>query len=145
MYLGLPLRDHHNSLAVWDNIEERFQKKISLWKRQYILKGGRLTLLRSNLSSLRIYYMSLFCLLRRVKLRIKHIQRDFLWGRCPLDNKLHLMEWATICYDKKGGGGGGGLGVRGLYNLNKAILSKWLWRFANERDFFWRKVISSKF
>ena len=44
-YLGLPLGAHHNSVAVWDNIEEMFRKKLALWKRQYISKGGRLTLL----------------------------------------------------------------------------------------------------
>ena len=70
-YLGLPLGAHHNSMVVWDNIEERFQKKQTLWKRQYISKGERLTLLRSTLSSLPIYYMSLFRLPRRVKLRLK--------------------------------------------------------------------------
>ena len=35
--------------------------------------------------------------------------------------------------------------MRCFHNLNKALLSKWLWRFANERASLWRKVISSKF
>ena len=38
-----------------------------------------------------------------------------------------------------------GLGVRSLSKLNEALLFKWSWRFANERDSLWRKVISSKF
>ena len=38
-YLGLSLGAHHNSVAVWDNIKERFRKKLALWKRQYISKG----------------------------------------------------------------------------------------------------------
>ena len=73
--------------------------------------------------------MSLFRLPRRIKLRLEKIQRDFLWGGGSLDKKSHLIKWATVFSDKKEGG----LGVRGLYNLNKALLSKWLWRFANER------------
>ena len=85
--------------------------------------------------------MSLFRLPRRVKLRLEQIQRDFLWGGGSLYKKSHLVKWATVCSNKKEGG----LGVRGLYNLNKAFLSKWLWRFANERDSLWRKVIGSKF
>ena len=140
-YLSLSLGAHHNSVTIWDNIEERFQKKLALWKRQYISKGGRLTLLRSTLSRLPICHMSLFRLPRRVKLRLEHIQRYFLWGEGSLDKKPHLVKWATIFYAKKEGG----LGVRGLYNLNKALLSKWLRCFANERDSLWRKVISSKF
>ena len=56
-YLGLPLGAQHNSVAVWDVILERYRRKLALWKRQCISKGGRLTLLRSTLSSLPIYYM----------------------------------------------------------------------------------------
>lgn len=30
--------------AVWDNKKERFRRRYAFWKRQYISKGGRLTL-----------------------------------------------------------------------------------------------------
>ena len=59
-YLGLPLGAPFNSLAVWDGVEERFRKRLAMWKSQYISKGGRLTLIRSTLSSMPIYFMSLF-------------------------------------------------------------------------------------
>ena len=29
--------------------------------------------------------------------------------------------------------------------MNQALLCKWCWRFANERDSLWRLVISTKF
>ena len=44
LQLGLPLGAPHRALGVWDSIEERFRKRLS-WKRQYISKGGRLTLI----------------------------------------------------------------------------------------------------
>ncbi|WJZ97251.1 hypothetical protein VitviT2T_015870 [Vitis vinifera] len=69
-YLGLPLGVPFNSLAVWDGVEERFCKRLAMWKRQYISKGGRLTLIRSTLSSMPIYFMSLFYLPRKVRLRL---------------------------------------------------------------------------
>lgn len=34
-YIGLPLGDFHNSLAVWDSIKERVHKLLALWKRNY--------------------------------------------------------------------------------------------------------------
>ena len=43
-------------------------------------KRGRRTLIRSTLLSLPIYYMSLFVILRNVRLRLEKIQRDFIWG-----------------------------------------------------------------
>ena len=54
-YLGLPLEVAFKSSWVWDVVEERFQKRLALWKRQYLSKGGRLTLVKSTLSSLPIY------------------------------------------------------------------------------------------
>ena len=59
-YLGLPLGAEHKNLGVWDSIEERFRKRLASWKVQYISKGGRMTLIHSILSSLPIYYLSLF-------------------------------------------------------------------------------------
>ena len=54
-YLGLPYP--HNSVGVWDTIEERFRKRLAWWKNQYISKGGRLTLIRSTLSRMPVYFV----------------------------------------------------------------------------------------
>ena len=59
-YLGLPLGAAHNSMVAWDGVEERFRKRLVMWKRQYISKEGRLTLIKSMLASLPIYFMPLF-------------------------------------------------------------------------------------
>ena len=140
-YLGLPLGPPHRASGVWDSIEERFRNKLSSWKKQYISKGWRLTLIRSTLSSLPIYFLSLFRIPKIVWSRLEKIQRDFLWGGGNLERKPHLVNWNTVCREKKRGG----LGVRSLSMMNQALLCKWCWRFANERDSLWRLVISTKF
>ena len=140
-YLGLPFGAPHRASGVWDSIEERFRNRLSSWKRQYISKGGRLTLIRSTLSSLPIYFLSLFRIPKIVWSRLEKIQRDFLWGGGNLERKPHLVNWNTVCREKNRGG----LGVRGLSMMNQALLCKWCWRFANERDSLWRLVISTKF
>ncbi|RVW42450.1 Transposon TX1 uncharacterized 149 kDa protein [Vitis vinifera] len=140
-YLGLPLGAPYKSTSAWDAVEERFRKRLSLWKRQYLSKGGRLTLLKSTLSSLPTYFLSLFVIPKRVCARLEKIQRDFLWGGGALENKPHLVCWKVICAAKKDGG----LGIRNLAIFNKALLGKWLWRFANENDSLWKQIISSKY
>ena len=78
-YLGMPLGAPSKAAAAWDGIEERLRKRLAIWKRQYISKGERITLLRSTLSNLTNYFMSIFQLPRVVRMRLEHIQRDFLW------------------------------------------------------------------
>ena len=85
--------------------------------------------------------MSLLRMPRVVSLRLEKIQRDFLWRGRALERKPHLVKWDTVCLDKRKGG----LGVRRLSTLNRALLCKWNWRFANERETLWKHVISRKF
>ncbi|RVW59622.1 putative ribonuclease H protein [Vitis vinifera] len=125
-YLGMPLGAAFNSLAVWDGVEERFRRRLAMWKRQYISKGGRLALIRSTMSSMPIYLMSLFHLPRKVRLRLEKIQRDFLWGGGTLAHKPHLVRWNLPQVWRRGGGwctrdvmGRNGVG------LWKAIRKKW--------------------
>ena len=46
-----------------------------------------------------------------------------------------------MCTEKRKGG----IGIKSFSKMNKALLSKWNWRFANDRNSLWRKVIGSKF
>ena len=78
-YLGLPLDATFKSPKVWDVVEKRFRKRLTMWKRQYLSKGGRLTLIKNTLSSLQIYFMSLLVIPRKVCVR-----QGFFMGRwCP--------------------------------------------------------------
>ena len=131
----------HKATRVWDSVEERFRKRLASWKMQYISKGGKITLIHSTLSSLPIYYLSLFRISQKICTRLEKIQGQFLWGGGSLEKKPHLVKWATVCTKKKKGG----LGLRNFSRLNKALLCKWSWRFANERNALWKKVVSSKF
>ena len=62
-YLGLSLGAPFKSMAAQDGVEEKFRKRLAMWKRQYISKRERLTLIRNTLANLPIYFMScLLCL-----------------------------------------------------------------------------------
>ncbi|RVW67586.1 hypothetical protein CK203_063027, partial [Vitis vinifera] len=57
------------------------------------------------------------------------------------ERKAHLIKWEAICEDKSKGG----LGLRKLVFLNKALLGKWIWRFAYDKDDLWKQVITAKY
>ena len=140
-YLGLLLGATFKDVKVWDGVITRIQKKLAGWKGKYLSKGGKMTLIRSALSSVPTYFMSLHVMPVLVANRIEKLQRDFLWGCDGEVKRYHLVSWDTICQAKSSGG----LGVRCLLTFNRALLGKWLWRFAMERDRYWRQVIAAKF
>ena len=92
-YLGLLLGVAHKLMAVREGVEERLRKRLACWKRSYLSKGGRITLIRSMLSSMPIYLMCLLRMLKSVVIRLEKIQRDFLWGGGVLDKRSHLVSW----------------------------------------------------
>ena len=68
-YFGLPLGAAHESTTLWDGVEERI--RVSFWKRSYISKGGRVTLI-STLASRLIYQISL---LRMPKVVVNRLEK----------------------------------------------------------------------
>ncbi|KAJ9689707.1 hypothetical protein PVL29_012417 [Vitis rotundifolia] len=128
------------ALATWEGVEERMRRRLARWKRQYLSKGGRITLIKSTLASIPVYQMSIFRMPKSVAKRLEKLQRDFLWGGGNTGRKIHLINWKAVCTHKEKGG----LGIRRMGVLNKALLGKWIWRFAVEKDVLWKKVIGVK-
>ena len=62
-------------------------------------------------------------------------------GRLSNEHKYHLVNWQQICIPIQSGG----LGIRNVTVFNKALLGKWLWRYATEPMSLWRRVVDSKY
>ena len=97
--------------------------------------------MKSSLWSLPIYFMSLFTIPVSIAHCLEKIMRDFLWPNNGLTKGLKWVNWGDVCHPKQQGG----LGIGPLCDMNDALKSKWLWRFAKEDDALWRKVIASKY
>ena len=140
-YLGMPLGASYKALGVWNPIIEKIERYLVGWQKLYLSKRGRLTLLKSTLSSLLTYFLSLFPILVSVAKRIESIQRNFLWGDMGEVHKHHLVGWDKVCSPLQFGG----LGVRPLIPFNRALLGKWLWCFGREEHHLWRRVLVAKY
>ena len=60
LIIYLPLGASYKNKVVWDLVGERFHKRLIGWKSKPLSRGGRLTLLKSTLWSLLVYFMYLF-------------------------------------------------------------------------------------
>ena len=90
-YLGMPLGAPQKALSIWDPILEKVERRLAGWKKLYLSKGGRLTLLKSILSSMPTYFMSLFPIPIKVAKRIELLQRNFLWDGVGDSRSYHLV------------------------------------------------------
>lgn len=138
-YLGLPLGGNPRALSIWNPVVEKVEKRLQKWKKACLSKGGQLTLSQAVLSSIPIYYLSLFKMPTRVVQTVEKLMRDFLWEGMDDGKKRHLVNWEVVGSSKTKGG----LGVTPLKARNAALCAKWLWRFTNEPNSLWHRVIKS--
>ncbi|KAE8713501.1 hypothetical protein F3Y22_tig00110206pilonHSYRG00009 [Hibiscus syriacus] len=53
---------------------------------------------------------------------------------------MHWVRWNTICMPLSGGG----MGFADLNLTNRALLGKWVWKFANDKNSLWKNFLCSK-
>jgi hypothetical protein len=50
----------YNSSTIWNGIIEKMKRQLTDWKKLYLSKGGRWTLIKSTLSNLPTYFLPIF-------------------------------------------------------------------------------------
>lgn len=96
-YLGLHLGSKFKSKAIWNPVMEHIGVRLNSWKTSLLCKGRSLTLIKSTLASIPIYYLSLFTILASVAKEMGVNFRNFLWNDCMEDKKYHLVDWKVVC------------------------------------------------
>ncbi|KAJ9535362.1 hypothetical protein OSB04_un001524 [Centaurea solstitialis] len=134
-YLGVPLIStklfHNDCLSLIDKV----RKRIKDWKNKWLSFAGRLQLINSVLSSISVYWSSMFLLPASVIKEIEKMLRNFLWSNGEAIRGKAKMAWKIVCLPKIKGG----LGVKSLKLWNKVLLSKQIWKIMDCGDSLWVK------
>lgn len=140
-YLGLPVGSSPRNYSFWQPIISRVEKKLSVWKSRLLSAGARVTLVNSVLTSLPLYFCSLFKMPMVVVNKLNSLIRSFFWGDGENNRKTRWFAWGKICLNKSYGG----LGIPDIRKRNIALLAKWWNRFCLEKDALWKCVIIEKY
>ncbi|GJS24646.1 RNA-directed DNA polymerase, eukaryota, reverse transcriptase zinc-binding domain protein [Tanacetum coccineum] len=138
-YLGVKIGDRMSRVKAWDEIINKLLCRLSKWKLKTLSIGGRLTLLKSVLGSLPIYYLSMFKVPTLVLNKMESIRSHFFNGVELNDRKISMVKWESVLVSKEKGG----LGVSSFFALNRALIFKWVWRFQTQRFSLWSRVIKA--
>ncbi|GKB24140.1 hypothetical protein Tco_0863541 [Tanacetum coccineum] len=111
---------------------------LSSWKSCLLSIGGRLTLSKEVLGSLPLYYLSIFKAPTMILKQLESIRRHFFGGFKDEANGISWVKWDSVLQSSESGG----LGIGSLRAKNLGLLEKWWWRFLNEKNAVWCKVIS---
>ncbi|GJW93796.1 RNA-directed DNA polymerase, eukaryota, partial [Tanacetum coccineum] len=87
LYLGSMVGGNMFRKAMWNDIMERVKKRLSKWKMQMLSIGGRLTLVKSVLGSMPIFYFSIFKVPMGVLRELENIRKHFFKAKSVIVKK----------------------------------------------------------
>ncbi|XP_022027050.1 uncharacterized protein LOC110928243 [Helianthus annuus] len=133
-YLGVPLISSRLVYKDCSVLVEKLEHRIMNWRNKLLSFAGRLQLIIFALSSMLIYWSSVFILLARVIHDLEARMRNFLWSQ---DSTFHKgkakVSWNSICIPKYEGG----LGIRRIGDVNKALMATHIWSIITKRNSLW--------
>nr|GEV70837.1 RNA-directed DNA polymerase, eukaryota [Tanacetum cinerariifolium] len=105
-YLGVPVGCNMSRCSYWDPIINKFSSRLDLWKARLLSVRGRLTLIKSVLGSLFIYFMSLYKVPSLVCNRLESMRNHFFIGADLGEKKMTWMALnklpTRVNLDRKG-------------------------------------------
>lgn len=119
-YLGTPLfigKDKTNSFKF---LIDNLHSILSATKKTNLNVARRTIVTKHVLSSLAVYHMACFPLLKTVTSKIDVIQRTFWWSKKNLMRAAYFRSWGDIGKSKLNGG----LGIRNTFAMNRVFIYK---------------------
>nr|GEW80130.1 reverse transcriptase domain, reverse transcriptase zinc-binding domain protein [Tanacetum cinerariifolium] len=123
----------------WEEVVNRVRNKLSAWKAKSLSIGSRLTLIKSVLGSIPIYYLSFFKAPLKIINLIESLRAWFFWGFKDKARGISWVKWNSILLNYKMGR----LGVGSIHAKNLGLLGKWKWRYLTKKMLYEGKLLKT--
>lgn len=132
-YLGVPLVPSRLVYRDCKELLEKVKKRINDWKNKFLSSAGRVQLVRSILSSMHIFWASVFILPIGIILDLEQMMRGFLWNQGELKRGCAKVARDDVCLPRSEGG----IGIRRLGVFNIALITSHIWRLLAKKESLW--------
>ena len=132
-YLGVPMCVTKLFDRDCKKLIEKIKLRIFNWKCKTLSFAGRLQLINSVLTSIHVYWASIFKIPIATINEIEKMCRSFLWANGEIVKGKAKVKWLEICKPKEYGG----LGIKNLRKWNDALLAKHVWNVVNNKNSLW--------
>nr|GEU50136.1 RNA-directed DNA polymerase, eukaryota [Tanacetum cinerariifolium] len=122
-YLGVKVGSNMSRITSWKDVISKVSSRLSQWKLKHLSIGSRLSLLKSVLTSISLYHMSIFKVPIGVLNHLKFIRRNFFYEVDGSDRKLAWIGWNMVLTSKKNG-----LSFSRALDTHKLILRRSPWK-----------------
>ncbi|XP_022032624.1 uncharacterized protein LOC110933726 [Helianthus annuus] len=136
-YLGVPLLASRLLIKDCKVLVERMSKRINDWKNRFLSFAGRLQLVLSVLSSIHVYWASVFILPASIIKELESKMKHFLWGHGMGSKGRAKVAWKEVCLPKLEGG----LGIRRISDVNKSLMAYHIYSIVSGRNSLWTNWI----
>ncbi|CAH1444041.1 unnamed protein product [Lactuca virosa] len=116
---------------------EKIKMRVFNWKSKFLSFAGRLHLINVVLTSIHVYWASIFKIHVTTIKEIEKLCRSYLWANVEVVKGKAKASWNNICKHKEYGG----LGVKDLRKWNDALLAKHVWNVIKNKNSLWVQCV----
>eukprot|EP00253_Pinus_taeda_P023384 PITA_23384 len=139
-YLGFWLKPNAYRKQDWNWLVAKIEARISQWSYKWLSRAGRLTLIKSVLLAMPVYWAALTWVPKGILRKINRICNKFLWAGAKEEFVLPWVAWDKIARPKAWGG----WGIKNLTDFSTSLAAKLGWRIIKMEN-IWTKVVKRKY
>lgn len=139
-YLGFQLKPNDYRKTDWKWLIGKLEKWLMVWSNKWLSRADRLTLVKSILEAIPVYWMSITWIPKGVLENLRRIYFIFLWQGKKEVQSRPWVKWEKIAIPKSLGG----WGLKNIFRLLTTLATKCGWRLISTIS-LWTKVIIHKY